>query len=70
MVLILHDNNAASSVDPASIKREVCSKTGMHSEVKVLRMNSLAPDGQNQEQPDLWTPCMSWSAKNAGKRAT
>ena len=41
----------------------------MHSEaVKVLRMNSLAPDGQqNQEQPDLWTPCMSWSAKMLAK---
>ena len=67
MVLVLHDNIAAAAIDPVAVKRQVCSTTGMHTEaVKVLRMNSLAPDGrQNQEQPDLWTPCMSWSARVA-----
>ena len=69
MVLIVHDNVAAASIDPNTVKREVCNKTGMHAEaIKLVRVNSLLPDDHNEEHPDLWTPCMSWSAQLAAKQ--
>ncbi len=76
MVLVLHDNQAAaaaaaagaSAPDPAKVARKVCAGSGMPAEaVKVLRINSLPPAGTDGQQPDMWTGCMSWSARETAR---
>ena len=64
MIVVVHDNQKTSIKKPESIAKKISSSTGMPKElVKVLKLNSFAPDTtETSSMPDLWTPTMSQGA--------